>query len=262
MLLKKLTVQSPYSSHFPYCLPFVLEKEIEFTQPVTFLVGDNGSGKTTLLEVLDSHLRLPRIGDAGMRKKEEKVDWHLASKVEYQLTKPRGFYLTAQDFSLYIYQQAKEKREAHEELVRTREQYKNRSAFAQTQASIPYLKTIYEIEHQYDQNLNISSHGESFLAVFKSRMRENQLYLLDEPETPLSFHNMLALLYMIAEAVKNGCQFIIATHSPILLAFPNAVILELSKQGVHKADYNNLEFVQLTKSFLNQPERFLNKLLE
>jgi predicted ATPase len=103
-------------------------------------------------------------------------------------------------------------------------------------ASMPFARTINEIEDLYSRDLLKASHGESYLAFFGSRVKGNELYLLDEPETPLSIQNQLSLLLLINEGVNNS-QFIIATHSPIMVAITGTWILEISSEGINEISY-------------------------
>ena len=183
--------------------------------------------------------------------------------LKYRRGRPRGFYFGAEDFTSYIHQLTLMKVDAEQELARVKDEFSNRSIFAQGQAASPFMRTIYEINNLYDRDLLSSSHGEAYLSFFNSRIRENELYILDEPETPLSVQNQLALMVMIHEAIKKGCQFIIATHSPILLAYPDARIYQFSKDNVPiVVDYNNLEQLQLLKQFLSSPEAFFHHMFK
>jgi predicted ATPase len=101
------------------------------------------------------------------------------------------------------------------------------------------------------------SHGESFLALAANRFGRDSLYLLDEPEAALSVSGELALVAVIARAARDGAQFVIATHSPILLACPSARIYELDESGVTTPGYDELQAVRLTRGFLEAPERYL-----
>lgn len=105
------------------------------------------------------------------------------------------------------------------------------------------------------------SHGQSFAALIENRFTGNGLYVLDEPEAALSPNRQLALLARMHELVGQRSQFIIATHSPIILAYPNATIYELTEHGVATAAYEDLEHVQVTRNFLNRRETFLSVLL-
>jgi predicted ATPase len=109
-------------------------------------------------------------------------------------------------------------------------------------------------------DLDANSHGQSFLKLFASRFVPGGLYLLDEPEAPLSPQSQLALIAMIGDMIARDAQFIIATHSPILLAFPNALIYSCDRVPIERVRFDDLEHVVLTRDFLNDPEKFLRHL--
>src|SRR5438046_3921623 len=126
----------------------------------------------------------------------------------------------------------------------------------------PLQASIAELEKRYGAELDANSHGESFLKLFQSRFAPGGLYLLDEPEAPLSPQSQLALLAMIGDMVSQNAQFIIATHSPMLLAFPDAQIYSFDKTPVAVVAYEELDHVRLTRDFLNAPERYLNQIFD
>jgi predicted ATPase len=109
-------------------------------------------------------------------------------------------------------------------------------------------------------DLDANSHGQSFLRLFQSRFVPDGLYLLDEPEAPLSPQSQLGLMAMMQDMLADGAQFIIATHSPILLAFPGATIYSFDRVPVAAVPYDELDHVVLTREFLNAPERYLRAL--
>lgn len=109
-------------------------------------------------------------------------------------------------------------------------------------------------------SLHKQSHGESFLALVQNRFGGEGLYLLDEPEAALSPTRLLTLMAQINQLVKENSQFIIATHSPILMAFPNACLYQLTETGIEQVDYRETEHYCLTKRFLNDPEQILRYL--
>src|SRR5438046_1067340 len=125
----------------------------------------------------------------------------------------------------------------------------------------PLQASIAELEKRYGAQLDANSHGESFLKLFQSRFAPGGLYLLDEPEAPLSPQSQLALLAMIGDMVSQNAQFIIATHSPMLLAFPDAQIYSFDETPVAVVAYEELDHVRLTRDFLNAPERYLSQIL-
>ena len=116
------------------------------------------------------------------------------------------------------------------------------------------------LAEKYGAEPDAKSHGESFLDLFETRIRPGGFYLLDEPETPLSPLRQLTFLSILKEMVAQECQFIIATHSPILMAFPDATILDFGQTPLQKVEYDSVEHVALTKDFLNNPEAFLRRL--
>ena len=113
-----------------------------------------------------------------------------------------------------------------------------------------------------DRPLHQQSHGESFLALASHRFAGESMYILDEPEAALSATSCLALLAVIARATRAGAQFIVATHSPVLLAAPGARIYELDADGAAECDYDALDAVRLLRGFLDAPERYLHAALD
>lgn len=253
----KSVVFKKSNENFPYNLPFFNNKPIDLEAPIIILVGENGTGKSTFVELLNEVLNLYRISMENPYQKDLKEILSKASKnidIKYYLKKPKGFFFSAEDFTSYIHFLVREKNYAYEELKRIKSS--NKSTFSKNLASMPFNRTINEIDNLYTRDLLKSSHGEAYLSFFNSRVRENELYLLDEPETPLSIQNQLTLNYMIMEGVKRNCQFIIATHSPVIMALPNAKIYEISNEDITLSDYNDIESVNLLKQFLNYPEVF------
>ena len=118
-----------------------------------------------------------------------------------------------------------------------------------------------EMRRRYGEDLDANSHGESFLKLFQSRLVPGGLYILDEPEAPLSPQRQLALLAIFIGMVARGCQFIVATHSPILMAMPGARLLGCDSVPPRETAFEDAEQVRLTRSFLGDPGRFLKHLL-
>jgi predicted ATPase len=112
------------------------------------------------------------------------------------------------------------------------------------------------------RSLHEQSHGESFFTLFQERFQNNGFYLLDEPEAALSPQRQLAMIARMHELVRGGSQFIIATHSPIIMAYPNAQILQLSERGLDPVDYLDTEHYQVTRDFLNHHEMMLRELMD
>jgi predicted ATPase len=136
------------------------------------------------------------------------------------------------------------------------------SAYARGLAKGPTSASLHDMERRYGVNLDENSHGQSFLKLFRSRFVPGGLYLLDEPEAPLSPQSQLALLAMIGDMVREDAQFIIATHSPILLGFPNATIYSCDSVPIEPVPFEELDHVVITREFLNAPGRFLRHLGE
>jgi len=116
------------------------------------------------------------------------------------------------------------------------------------------------LANRYGEDADARSHGESFLQLFQSRFVPGGLYLLDEPEAPLSPQRQLALLAMLKGMAAQDSQFVVATHSPILMALPGADILSFDQPPVRRIAYEEVEQVSLTRDFLNNPEAFLRHL--
>lgn len=249
---------------YPFTLPVVQAWEpLEFSSPVTFFVGENGSGKSTILEAIALAASAITVGS-----QEIWVDGTLDSvrslsasfKLIWSKRTRRGFFLRAEDFFGYVKAQAQTRQEMEREIKQVDEEYKGRSRLAQDLAKMPYANQLHAMKDKYGQDLNMYSHGESFLTLFQARFVPGGLYLLDEPEAPLSPIRQLSLLSMMKEMVAEGAQFIIATHSPILMAYPEATILSFDQAPLQQVAYNDLEHVNLTRDFLNNPENYLRRL--
>ncbi len=249
---------------YPFNIPlFQNFKGLEFKTPVTIFVGENGTGKSTLIEGIAAAVGSITIGadsidyDKSMISARElsrnlKLTWNIKTK--------KGFFLRAEDFISYTKKIAQMKLELEEELIEVDNTYKNRSQLSKSLAKMPYYSSLYELKDKYGEGLETKSHGESFLELFSSRFVPNGLYILDEPETPLSPLKQLAFISMIKDMIKENGQFIIATHSPILMAIPNATIISFDEYPIKEVDYNDLEHVNLTRDFLNNPEQYLRYL--
>ncbi len=257
MLLQKmnLTKHLPTDS-YPFSLPWLANlQSLSFDKPVTMIVGENGSGKSSLMEAIAIQAQaIVLAGETFVNNPEYQAISKLSDTMQLSWSRKssRGFFFRADDFISFILATQQRKQDAQEAL--------NEIKDPQSLARIPYLHTLYDLSRLYPTDLGQISHGEAFLALFKSRLRDHSLYFLDEPETPLTPQHQLALLYVIHEAVLKDSQFIIVTHSPILMAYPQADILELSETGIRHVAYDQIEHVQFMKHFLDSPERYLSKL--
>ena len=265
--LKAITVRE-FNSHDQGEFPFNLEivrslRAIEFESPVTFLVGENGSGKSTLLEAIACAVESITVGSESVRTDKSLAPLRkLAQYFRLAWTKRtrKGFFLRAEDFFGYAKSMRQTKEEFQQELENIKEEYKGRSRYAAALASMPFHGQLADMQRRYGEGLDSYSHGESFLTLFQSRFVPGGLYLLDEPEAALSPMRQLSFLAALKQMVQENSQFIIATHSPIILAFPDAQILFFNEGRIREVKYTQLEHVQLTKDFLNNPDSFLRHL--
>lgn len=265
--LRSIAYQQPpekYSTKFPFNLPIIQSlDEITFTAPVTFLVGENGCGKSTLLEALACAIGSITVGSQSVSSDETLREVREFSKylhLVWNKRTRRGFFLRAEDFFGYARRMAQIQVDMRLEIEAVDREYEGRSDAAKRLAKMPYQRETSEMQRKYGDGLDSQSHGESFLALFQERFVPGGLYLLDEPEVPLSPLRQIGLLALLKEMVTKEGQFIIATHSPILMAYPEALILNLDQLPIKSVDYKSLEHVNLTRDFLNNPEAFLRHL--
>ncbi|HQV95033.1 MAG TPA: AAA family ATPase [Anaerolineales bacterium] len=265
--LKSISVRefnSQDKDSFPFDLEIVKSlREIQFDSPVTFFVGENGSGKSTILETIACAAESITVGSESVRTDKSLAPLRkLAQYFRLAWTKRarKGFFLRAEDFFGYAKSMRQTKEEFQEELQNVKVEYKGRSKYAEALASMPYQGQLADMQRRYGDGLDSRSHGESFLTLFQSRFVPDGLYLLDEPEAALSPMRQLTFIAALKQMVLENSQFIIATHSPILLAFPDAQILQFANGAIREVKYKELEHVQLTKDFLNNPDSFLRHL--
>jgi len=258
---------NPQKTDFPYSVPLLQSlPTITFTSPVTFLVGENGSGKSTLLEAIACAVGSITVGSesvetdptlAAVRQfatKELKLIWQKRTRA--------GFFMRSEDFFGFVKRIAEIKAEMLAEIQKVDEEYEGRSAFAKDLAKMGYQNELYELAQAYgDDGLDAQSHGESYFKLFNARFTGSGLYLLDEPEMPLSPSRQLTFLSMLNMMVGQGAQFIIATHSPILLAYPDALILSCDGNPIDSVAFDDLEHVTITRDFLNNPPAYLKHLI-
>jgi predicted ATPase len=210
---------------------------IEFRTPVTYLIGENGSGKSTLIEAIAIAAGFNAEGGSKNFQFETVRNWDPDADPPAQLVRlsrtPRypsdGYFLRAESF----FNVATE------------------------------IDRLGVTRGYGGQSLHAQSHGESFLSLLLNRFLGDGLYILDEPEAALSPSRQLSLLARMHDLVtRRGSQFIIATHSPIVMAYPGATIYQLDDDGLHAIAYEETEHYQVTRDFLNQRERMLRVLME
>jgi predicted ATPase len=262
--IRRQNWQEELANNFPFTLPFWNYIDtITLTHPVTFLVGENGSGKSTFLETLACSAQMVAVGSSNLDSDPSLSDIRKLArfiKLTWSKKTHRGFYLRAEDFFGFAKRIGQIKSQLKADLEEVDREYDGRSAFSISMAKMAYNSELTSLKNSYGDGLDTQSHGESFLKLFQARFVPNGLYLLDEPEAPLSPLRQLSLLAMIHEMVEQQGQFIIATHSPILMAYPNAKILSFDNGRVTEVPYEELEHVTLTRSFLNDPQSYLRHL--
>ena len=248
----------PEGAPYPFSVPQIRTlPQLDLRSAVTFFVGENGSGKSTLLEGIAAAAELPALGSADVASDDTLVPARqlgAALRLAWSPRSRQGFFLRAEDFFGYHRSlarlDARILRERTEGRVSPGELLVDRTA-----AVHPDERDAARFVAQYDSR----SHGESFMDVFAKRVRPGGLYLLDEPEAPLSPRRQIAFLDVIIRAAKDRAQFIIATHSPILLACPGATIYSFDTSPITVVAYEELEHVVVTRDFLNDPKSFLGR---
>ena len=224
---------------FPFSIPSLRALEsIDFSPTVTFFIGENGSGKSTLIEALAVALGFNAEGGTknfnfGTRMSHSVLHEYLRTVRSVQRYRD-GFFLRAESFF---------------NVATNIEQMDDEPG-----PGPPVINSYGGV------SLHEQSHGESFLSLLLHRFSGNGLYILDEPEAALSPARQLAVLSRMHQLVEKQSQFIIATHSPILMAYPNAYIYELSNDGIQRIDYRETEHFAITRAFLDNPERMMHEL--
>jgi predicted ATPase len=250
---------------FPWSIPAVRTLGVlEIDPRITFFVGSNGSGKSTVLEAIAAAASLPTVGfeeigrDATLRAQRQlarlfRLVWNKRIR--------RGFFLRAEDFFGFVRRVAQMRLELQSRLSEIAVEFRDATPLARGLAAGPVNASLLEIEARYGTDLDASSHGETFLKLFQSRFVPGGLYLMDEPEAALSPQSQLGLMALLADMVQANSQFIIATHSPILLAWPGACIYSFDSTPIERVGYEDLEHVNLTRSFLADPQRYLRHII-
>lgn len=233
---------------YPFCLPFIKNlTDIHFTTPVTFFVGENGTGKSTVLETIALKAGFGiEGGSKNIHFATTQAEVYLGTQqlaehltLSWRYYKPQnGYFFRAESFfnvANYLDQIA----------------YTGGGGPERTFA--PYG----------GKSLHAQSHGESFLSVFQHRLGDGGFFIFDEPEAALSPQRQLALLSIMHQLCKNNvAQFIIATHSPIILAYPGATIYSCDSGMLHRITYRDTDHYQITKRFLDDPGAYFRYLFE
>ncbi len=215
----------------PFTLPILANGlTLELSTPVTFFVGENGSGKSTLLEALAWSTGFGMHGGNRDHQSDADTEGHAlgrALRLSWRQRSTDGFFLRAETFHNFS----------------------------------THLESAESSWSRYGgRSFHEQSHGEAFLALFEHRF-EDGLYLLDEPEAALSPQRQLAFLRIVhLLASRRIAQFVVATHSPILLSLPGATVLSFDGGKIQPVDYRDTDHFRLTRDFLNAPERFFRHL--
>lgn len=262
--LSKININTDKTHPFPYNVPAIkYAKNLEFNKNVTFIVGDNGIGKSTLIESVAHKLNLPLI---DIHKKYD-GDGFVSSRIldqylelELNIDYPRGFFFRAEDFGDYLGSVDRTHTMISDEMGDMTDNVPS-SFFNNFVDGLNYKKN--QQKRNYGEYLQQFSHGEAFLEIMKSRISSTGIYIFDEPEAPLSPERQLSLMYLIWKHLQtHNSQFIISTHSPILMAYPDAQILEVSDDGIETKQLDDIKNYYITKTFLNNPELYLKELFK
>lgn len=244
LYLNKVAISKPIPrGNYLEKLPIVANLKkmggLEFSRPVTFFVGENGVGKSTLIEGIAVAMGFNPEGGTvnfSFSTKESHSDLH-----EY-LTVSRGYKRHKDGFFLRA------------------ESFYNVASNIDDMDSEPGIGAKI-ISGYGGVSLHKQSHGESFMALVENRFYGNGLYILDEPEAALSPMRLMRLMHCMKELVNKNSQFIISTHSPILMTFPDAEVLEITQDGIWSVDYKETEHFMITKRFMDAPEKIVKDLL-
>lgn len=229
----------PSFSEYPFSLPAVSNLEsLTFHPKVTFFIGENGSGKSTLLEAIAYAVGLNPEG--GSR---------------------NTTFSTADTHSdLYDYSRLIRSHKVPKDSYFLRaESFYNLATYMDDADDPEYSRSVY-LGSYGGKSLHEQSHGESFMAAMTNKLRGAGIYLFDEPEAALSPSRQLAALAVFNKLVNLESQLIIATHSPILMAYPDALIYHFSENGIAPVTYEETEHYTITKEFLNKPDKMIRYL--
>ncbi len=248
---------------FPLTLPIFRGLErLDLRARVTFLVGENGCGKSTLLEGLAAGAGAVAVGGRDLERDPSLAAaraWARAFRVQRARHPRVTLFLRAEDVFGFTQRVRRHMEELAEDEAELRGSLREGS-WGQRLATGAVAGQRAALGRRYGADPDARSHGETFLHLLQQRLRPRGLYFRDEPVTPLSPTRVLALLAMLRDRVADDCQFVVATHSPILMALPGAEILLLEGETIAPIRYEAVEHVRITRAFLDDPESFLRRL--
>ena len=222
-------------NEYPFNIPPIASLDaLEITSRICFFVGENGTGKSTLMEAIAAHYGFGREGGSRSFSIETTPSLHSidslvrALRVGFTNRTGSGFYLRGESFFNVA----------------------------------SYVDSVGGIDSYGGKSLHDQSHGESFISLLQHRFTRSGFYVMDEPEAALSPQRQLSLLVLLHDLLtdNNNIQFLIATHSPVLLAYPDAQILSFDGGHIHEIGYRESQPFQLVSRFLAAPERYINSL--
>lgn len=218
------------------------ENKIEFHKPVTFFIGENGSGKSTLIEALAVSLGFnPEGGSRNFNFSTKDTHSELCDYIRVArgvIRHRTGFFLRAESY------------------------YNFASNLEKLDEDDPGDFSDKPLIFQYGfRSMHKQSHGESFLALVENRFYQNGLYILDEPEAALSPRGIIRLMQNINRLGRQNCQFIIATHSPMLMCFPDAEVYQITEKGIDSVRFQDTDHYRTTVRFLQNPESAIEDIL-
>lgn len=247
MIVERAFLSAPFpdagkrGSGWPFTMPCVrklAEPGLEFTKPVTFLVGENGSGKSTLIEAIAEAFGLDAKGGRASKKYgNDRPKTLLGSALRLDLT-AQGYRLKAGP------------------------RLKRHGYFLRAETAFGFAEVVSGVPGYWDANLSERSHGEGFWTIFDAMFTEPGLYLMDEPEAALSFTSCLRLVALMHDLGRSGAQVICATHSPLLAATPGADIIELGDHGLRRTDWADLDLVDHWRRYLSDPHAYIRRVID
>ena len=259
--IRSFSINTDNQHPFPYNIPAVrFAKQTALDPGVTIFVGDNGCGKSSLLEALALKLDLPLIG--GYIKTHAGFDAARTLKpfveINWQRQTQNGFFFRAEDFSDFVNSVEKEQQSNEQYLSALRGEVDD-AVIKTMEENMNY--SLQGMRKNYGENMQAFSHGEAYLKILETRIRNKGIYLLDEPEAALSPIRQLSLISLILGMVKkNNAQFIMATHSPVLMGIPGALIYEIQEESMQPVQYKDTDHYRITKTFLDNPDYYLRHL--